>query len=157
MCGLSKNLSQSLHCLPPNSAMSSHITHWNNQTLTWAPKFVLFRALCPTRSSVMLHSKINSAQKFYYWWKLYLKCFSTVLIGVSHFACVTKQTLSSRSCKSRLHKTTLNVEHPRTKFDSQNQDAQISSAAKIKAEFGPGSLRLLLSLQQSLTRNLSSF
>ena len=161
MCGLSKNLSQSLYCLHPNSAMSSHMSHWNNQDPTWALKSLLFRAVCPTRSSVTLCSKMNSAQKFYSWWKLYLKCFSTVPSEVSHFACVTKQPWSARSYKSWLHKTTLHLEHPWTKFDPyehlDSQDTQISSAAKIKAEFGPGNLRLLLILQHSLTRNLSSF
>lgn len=116
-CVVQAKTSARVYCLHPNSAMTSHMSHWNNQDPTWALKSLLFRPLCPTRSSVMLHSKMNSAQKFYSWWKLYLKCFSTVLSGVSHFACVTKQTSSARSYRSWLHKTTLNLEHPWTKFD----------------------------------------
>lgn len=159
MCGLSKKHIQSLHCLHPNSAICSHMSHWNNQGHTCAPKSL--RALCPpSGSSVALCWKMNSAQKYYSSWRLYLKRFSTVLDGVSHFGCVTKQTSCARKYKFWLHRTTLKLELRdwiTTEFDPLEQIAQIFSAAKIKAEFCPETFLSLLSLQQSLAGDLSSF
>lgn len=158
MCGLSKKHIQSLHCLHPNSAICSHMSHWNIQGPTCAPKSL--RAICPSGSSVVLCWKMNSAQNFYSSWRLYLKRFSTVLGVVSHFGCVTKQILCAGEYKFWLHKTTLKLELRgwiRTELDPLNQIAQIFSAAKIKADFCPESFLSLLSLQESLTRDLSSF
>lgn len=149
---------------PESSLPSSKLSHMLSHVPLKQPGPHLcpkiLRALCPSGTSVGLCWKMNSAQKFYSSWRLYLKGFSTVLAGVSHFGCVRKQTLCARKYKFWLDRTTLKPELQDwipTKFDSLNQIAQIFSAAKTKAEFCPESFLSFLNLQQSLTGDLSSF
>lgn len=104
----------------------------------------------------MLCSQITAVKHFIHDGNCIYNIFLPYSEGFHIFSHVTKQTWVARSYKSCLHSTT-QPRASRTKSDCWNQDVQITSGAKIKAEFICGGLRSLLVLQQSRTRNLSSF